>query len=397
MPEFSYLAQDGTGRPVTGIVSAISRREAVTVLASRTLIPVHVTEAKRSPTGRRRRRWSATQYSQLSDLLRTGVPLLKALDVLRDQAPTSDQRLLAQDLRDRLTDGASLSESMRAQDHAFDSITLGIVQAGEEGGFLEEALRRIAALQERTEEVRSRITGALIYPLLLLLAGTLLVLGLLVFFVPNFSPIFERLAAQNQLPWATRVLIGASDFLRGYGGLLALLIGGLLVMARGAISWRTLRSQLLGYIVVRPYLGLVLRETMAARFCRVLGTLLKNDVPLVTALRITRGAVGDARFGERIDEIATQVADGSRIAPRFSGCPYMPTDVLAMIAVGEQANTLDTVLMDAAEILDRRASRRLDLYLKLLEPALLLCMAGIVLFLVIGLMLPIFDASAVEY
>ena len=396
MPEFSYLAQDFSGRQVTGSLVAPSRRDAASQLASRTLVPLQLEEKAAKPAGRRRR-WTAMHYGQLSDLLRTGVPLLKALEVLRDQANAPEQQSLFQEMRDGLADGASLSEVMQGQREAFDPIAVGIVQAGEEGGFLEEALRRIAVLQERSDEFRGRLCGALIYPLVLVSVGSLLVLGLLVFFVPNFAPIFERLAAQGQLPWATRVLITASNVLRGHGWWIALGGAGLLLTFGSSLDLGAARAAVLSRLARLRFAGAVVRETITARFCRVLGTLLKNDVPMVRALRITRNAVGDSRFAQVIDQAVNDVADGGRLATHLTNCCYLPADITAMVAVGEQANTLETVLLDAADILERRSSRRLDLYLKLLEPALLLFLAGVVLFLVIGLMLPIFDASGVQY
>ena len=396
MPEYAFLAQDAAGRQVEGTLRASTRREAVVQLASRTLLPVEVKETRERRV-HRRGRWTSAHFGQLADLLRTGIPLLKSLEVLRDQASQGELRQLIQEMREGLADGQSLADVMQLHDGSFDPVAVGMVRAGEEGGFLEESLRRIALLQERTEEVRGRVVGALIYPMVLVTVGSLLVLGLLVFFVPSFAPIFERLAEQGQLPWPTRVLMAISGLLRGQGVGLLLAVAMAVLLGTSFVDRTALRARILSSLVHIPYLGRVLREATTARFCRVLGALLRNDVPVVRALKITQGAVVDRDFAQAIQRAAAEIADGGRLAPQLTSSGYPPADVAAMIAVGETANTLDTVLVDAAEILDRRVARRLDLLLKLLEPALLLLMAGVVLFLVIGLMLPIFDASGVNY
>jgi general secretion pathway protein F len=396
MPTFLYVAHDLAGRKISGKLTAASNSEAVGQIAGRQLVPLSVTEdAVRGfqPAAR----FPASYYSQLSDLLRTGVPLLGALDVLRRQASSQATQEMLDEMRAQLADGVSLSDAMRSEPQIFSTITTGIVQAGEEGGFLEEALRRIGTLQSRTAELRSRIVGALVYPLLLMVAMTVIVFALLIYFVPKFAPIFERLSAQNALPWATWLLIAVSDFLRGYCGWLAVFGAACVLVMWDALRLAPIIRRVLTHLSRFRWLGVLVREAVSARFCLVLGTLLKNQVPLVRALHITRQAIGDRAFSQRVEEAAHSVADGGRLSTQLSQLNYIPTDVAEMIAIGEQANTLDAVLLEAADILEKRLSRRLDLAIKLLEPAMLCCIAAIILFLVIGLMLPILDVSGTVF
>ena len=394
MPEFRYLAQDAGGKQISGTLSAATSRDVATAIMARALTPLQIMAGSKRPSfGGCSAKLSATFYTQMADLLRTGVPLMRVLDVLKRQAKKPVIRDMLQTVRDRIADGASLSEAMQAHPQTFNAVTIGIIRAGEEGGFLEESLRRNGVLQERADELRGRVIGALVYPALLTAVGSLIILGLLVFFVPNFAPIFDRLAAQGRLPAVTQVLMSASEFLRSYGAWLILGFAAIGFLALPQINLSAWSSRCLSWAAQQKFGGLLIRELATARMCRVLGTLLKNEVPLVRSLRITADALGNAEFAADVNGAADAVADGKSLAAHLGTCPYLPGDVAEMLSVGEQANTLDTVLIDAADVLERRSSRRLDLCLKLLEPILLLLLAGVVLLFVIGLMLPIFDSS----
>jgi general secretion pathway protein F/type IV pilus assembly protein PilC len=268
-----------------------------------------------------------------------------------------------------------------------------VVAAGEEGGFLEDSLVRIGQLCRKQDELKQRIAGAMIYPSLLAVAGALIVLALLIYFVPSFQPIFEGMAQRSQLPWATTVLIGASDLIRQWGvsiGLIALIALGSLASSK---SPRRLWTLGLEAIAPMPGLGVLIREGVAERFCRILGTLLGNHVPMVRALEIARQTIGLPAFATHLSQVSRDVADGSSLSHQLRRHPFFPADIGAMLAVGEQSNTLAGVLVEAADILERRNARRIEVLLKLMEPFLLIGLAAIVLFLVIGLMLPILDAS----
>jgi general secretion pathway protein F/type IV pilus assembly protein PilC len=392
MAEFHYLACDPQGRQLHGAISAGSRREALITLNQRSLTTLQLV-AGSTPNAASKTRWGATQYGQLADLLRTGVPMLQAMEVLRQQASQPSSKALMQQMMEQLADGSSLSQAMRSAGDAFDPIAIGVVAAGEEGGFLEDSLVRIGQLCRKQDELKQRIAGAMIYPSLLAVAGALIVLALLIYFVPSFQPIFEGMAQRSQLPWATTVLIGASDLIRQWGvsiGLIALIALGSLASSK---SPRRLWTLGLEAIAPMPGLGVLIREGVAERFCRILGTLLGNHVPMVRALEIARQTIGLPAFANHLSQVSRDVADGSSLSHQLRRHPFFPADIGAMLAVGEQSNTLAGVLVEAADILERRNARRIEVLLKLMEPFLLIGLAAIVLFLVIGLMLPILDAS----
>ncbi len=397
MPDFAYIARDLQGKRVKGTVAAASAREAVSLLSGQALFPVEVTEDQPIPAWRRGRRISgqamAVIYAQLSGLLRSGVPLLRSLQVLQTQTSNMSLRQTLEDVHDRVEDGATLAEAMRHHPQAFNELAVSMVRAGGEGGFLEDALERIAQFTEQQEDLKSRTLGALAYPMFLGVVGTLVVFGLLVFFVPNFGQIFDDLREAGQLPAITSGLMWLSDSLQRYGLFLLLGLGLLGTFVRSRLTTDRGRRWADYYRLRIPLLGSIHRNLAVARFCRVLGTLLHNGVPILKSLEISRDAAGNRILSEAVEEASENISAGDSLAKPLAASGHFPGTVVEMIAVAEESNTLDRVLVEIADGLERRTARRLDLAVRLLEPVMLLILAAIVLFVVIALLLPIFKMT----
>ncbi len=398
MPEFYYVARETSGRKVDGVISAASQREAINVLATRSLFPIQIA-TRRPPTstgvrGRVSGQLLATTYSQLAALLRSGVPLLRSLRVLRDQTSHRTLKYVLTDVHDRVEDGMTLSDAMARHPRIFGEMTINMVRAGGEGGFLEEALDRVAQFTEEYEDLKARTAGALAYPMFLAVAGVLVVTGLMVFFVPKFGMLFERLRDRGELPRMTDLLLGTSELLRGYGWviLVGIAVGYVALRSRlesesGRRAWDRLKLRL-------PGAGPIFLSLAVARFCRVLGTLLRNGVPILKSLDIARDAAGNRILSEAVQKATENVTSGQRLAEPLRASGYFPANVVEMIAVAEESNTLDQVLVQIAENLEKSTARRLDLFVRLLEPIMLLILAGFVLFIVFALLLPIIKMSS---
>src|SRR5262245_23577149 len=225
MPDFAYIARDATGQKVSGTLSAATEREVLGILSGRSLFPVQVSASKASAAPganlRVRGQVMATVYSQLAALLRGGVPMLKSLAVLREQSSNKNLKAILDEVYHRVEDGSTLADAMARFPRAFNEMAINMVRAGGEGGFLEDALDRVASFTEQQEDLKGRTISAMVYPLLLGTAGTIVVTGLIVFFVPKFAVMFERLRERGELPWATELLLWISEMARG-PGLLAL-------------------------------------------------------------------------------------------------------------------------------------------------------------------------------
>jgi general secretion pathway protein F/type IV pilus assembly protein PilC len=402
MPEFAYTALAKTGSRTQGTLTAVSEREAMSMLDARGLFPIRIEAAKAKATGlqlgskrRIRSKYMAPFYSQLADLLRSGVPLLRSLDILERQSSNPALSEVLREVRSRVADGTGLAEAMSQHPRAFNELAISMVKAGQEGGFLEDVLKRIADFTEHQEDLKAKVVGALAYPVILAVIGTLVLFSLILFVVPRFEPIFKKLDELGELPTLTIFIMGASHFLMSPRGLSILVVGFVVIMA--FLRWKNSpsgRLRLDGWRLRMPGAGRIYLQYALSRFTRILGTLLHNGIPILRALKIAEEATGNKVLSEAIDRSAENVKAGDSLAAPLAACKYFPRDVVEMIAVGEESNSLETVLVDISQGLEKRTTRQLDLFVRLLEPLMLLVMAGIILVVVAGLLLPVFKMGA---
>ena len=399
MPDYKYLARELTGKQVTGTLTASSEKDALANLAGRSLFPINVVQteqSKQQSSGGSRRvpaKFLTVFYNQLADLLKSGVPLLRSLQLLEDQTSHPSLKFVIQDVREQVADGTRLNDAMRRHPKAFNFLTVSMVKAGEEGGFLEDVLARIAAFNDHQEELKGKVTGAMVYPVFLLIVGFLVVAAMMVWVVPNFAPMFDSMKKDGTLPWATTTLFSISDTVQEYGVLMALAAAGAIFALGSYLQSDKGRRVLDEWKLKVPGLGGILQSLAVARFSRMLGTLLKNGVPILQSLRIAKDASGNMVLAEAIGNAADNVSSGQSLAVPLRSSGQFSKDLIEMIAVGEEANNLENVLIGVADNLERRTSRRIDMVVRLLEPMMLLFMAGIVVFIVMALLLPVMTMS----
>jgi general secretion pathway protein F/type IV pilus assembly protein PilC len=397
MPDFAYTARDAKGLKVTGSVAAQSEREAVATLTGRSLFPIEVKADKAAIKAASSKRVSGQTMAgisgQMSTLLRSGVSMLRTLAVLRDQTSNKTLKLVLEDVHARVEEGNSLADAMSRYPRVFSEISVNMVRAGSEGGFLEDALERIAQFTEQQEDLKGRTVGALAYPVILAVIGTLVVSVLVIFFVPMFAEIFQQLRDKNELPILTDILLFISDTLRGYGLLILLVLVGASVLVRARLQTDEGRLWLDTWKLRLPLAGPILRSLAVSRFCRVLGTMLKNGVPILKSLDISREAAGNRVLSLAIAGAAENITAGQSLAKPLAASKEFPQTVVEMIAVAEESNSLDRVLVEVANSLETRTVRQLDLMVRLLEPLMLMVLAGIVLCVVIALLMPIIRMS----
>lgn len=402
MPQFTYKAKKEDGSIVTGVLQAESERGALDSLGRMGVFPLELSsrdeaEAAPAPVARRPRRRAragdvALFTRQLGDLLKAGVPLNRALHTLAAQTSNGELADTVAELEKAVASGSPLHEALGKFPRLFPPLYASMVRAGEAGGFLEDALRRLASFLEKDQELRSRIASALAYPALLIVIGTFAVGFLMVFFIPRFSEIFKKLG--DDLPVPTQIVMAGSAFLRdGW----PFLLGGLaaaLLLARRAAETRRGRRVLDRLRLRLPLFGEVVRKSAVARFARTLGTLLKSGVPILEALSISKEALGNQVLREDIDEAAAGVRQGRGLAEILRRTRSFPPMVTDMIAVGEESGNLDEVLVQVADSYDAQVDRAVRVFVALFEPALLVLMAALVGFVVISMLLPVFSLSS---
>lgn len=398
MPEFAYRARNATGQEVAGTISAASEREALAMLGDRALFPLKlVSEKAYNLPWRQSKRVSsqvlANTLAQMADLLNSGVPLMRSLDVLSRQAAQPAMSEVMTDVRAQVSDGATLDAAMAKHPNVFNELTVSMVRAGGEGGFLEDVLKRTSDFIEQQEDLKSRVIGAVTYPALLAIAGFSAVTVLIVFFVPKFAELFARLEERGELPGLTTALLWTSDVLGSYGLLIVAALAGVGVWLHYQLQTdrgRLIRDQIK---IKLPVAGKVFLNLAISRFCRVLGTLLRNGVPILRSLEISSDSTGNKVISQAIRQAAENISSGQSLAQPLAACGLFPQAVVEMITVAEESNNLENVLINVADSIDRRTERQLDLMVRLIEPAMLMVMASIILVVVIALLLPVFQMS----
>ena len=398
MPEYIYKAKTRAGKDVSGQMTANTVKEVLDRLNAQKLFPISVEDAHKNDVDLSKLFKSKPPISavsafltQLAELLENGVPVLTAFQALGKQTPNPALREVVSDISDQVADGTSVDVAFAAHSKVFDDLTLSVIKAGTEGAFLESALKRTSKFLEDQEELRSKIQSAMIYPTVLCVVGVLVVSVLLIAFVPKFEPMFESLtAAGKPLPICTVWLLAFRSFCGKYGLYALGVIFALFVWAR--IQFRTKSGKRFRdkWRLKLPVLGPVAQASCVSKLCRVLGTLLQNGVPILRALEISSRSTGNALLQDAVENAADAVAAGEPLSRPLAESKLIPPNAMTMISIAEESNTLEKVLVNLADSLERQLAKRVDVLTRLLEPMMLLLLAGAVFYIIIALLLPVF-------
>lgn len=397
MPVYAYIGLEPSGKKRVGVIDAASSAAAVEAVEGRGLMPVRVDErAQDRPNGQKRpsariRPAVVHQFlRQLAGLLTAGVPLSRALEILGRESTSPAAMGLWRRVRDEVSDGTPLAEAMSHHPRVFAPVHVAMVRAGETGGFLDVVLRQIAEFMSRERDLKSRVVGALVYPMVLACVATGVVIFLLSWFIPKFSTIFEQFG--QSLPLLTRIVQGASLMVRDYGPFIAVMVAVGLIALRKVAATPAGRRLCDKWILKVPAVGHVTARFALVRFCRMLGTLLGAGVPLITALNVASEAIGNQVLADALDDAINRVQQGDTLAHGLATCPGLfPPSVIEVIAVAEESGQLGAELTRLGADNEQELDRRLRLLVTLVEPALLFVMATIVGTIVIGMLLPVFD------
>lgn len=404
MPVYEYQALDRAGKSRSGIIDAESPAAARQKLRRSGVFPTGLKEAS-SPIRQKgirhgfiplfSKRVRPAEISaatrELATLLAAGIPLVASLDALIAQtANPLLQKILAQ-TKESVTQGNSLASSLAQHPRIFSEIYVNMVGAGEESGSLDLVLNRLAELAEHQQALKGRLKAALAYPIFMLLIGVLVLFFLVAFIVPSITKIFHEM--HRILPLPTLILIAVSDWLKSYwflavGGCL-----GLLLLARRFIRTPKGRRAWDGIKLGSPLIGPLSRKAAIARFCRTLGSLLQNGVPLLSALGIVRNIVNNTQIGEAIEEAVEDVRSGKGLAASLSKSRWFPPVAIQMISAGEQSGEMEAMLHKMADVFEREVETQTVVLTSLLEPAMILAMGLTVGFIVVSILLPIFEMN----
>jgi len=406
MPQFTYKAIDGNGKERRGTVNAASAEEANNQVTGMGLMPTEISEAKgkakkgasggvkaakkkSSLFGRVSSEELTLFTRQLATLLRSGVPLLRALDVMERQEKNAKLASIISGLAENVRAGNSFSDGLTQNPKIFDKLYVNMVRAGEAGGILETVLDRLAGFMEKSLRLRKRVKSAMIYPSVVIFVAIVIVVLLMVVVVPKFEEIFANMLKGAALPQITQIVVGSSRFVQENIVVVLVALVGAVVFLR--IFFKTKVGGRAKDLVVfkLPKIGDLLGKANIARFTRTFGTLLSSGVPILDALVITREVVSNRYFADAIGRIHDQVRDGETVAAPMSNENIFPSMVTSMVEVGEETGELDQMLTRVADNYDEDVDNAVNGITSIIEPVMIVFLAVVVGFIVIALFMPI--------
>ena len=396
MPAFRYTAIDTAGAVTRGEMEAPDQAAAIARIQGQGHIPIRAEaagglrwldilqrEVGRGPALRRGELTNTVR--ELSIMLGAGQDLDRALRFLVEMAPNARVVGVLEAMRDAVRDGSPLAVAMGRQPRSFPRLLVGMVRAGEAGGTLAATLDRLALLLERERSLTSTVRSAMIYPALLLVAAIGSIVLLLTEVLPQFVPLFQQNGAA--LPWSTQLLIDMGDAVGHYGIYALLLLALCALLGRAALERPRVRLGLDRGLLRVPILGGLLREVVAARFTRTLGTLLINGVPLIAALGIVRDAVGNTAAAAAVDSTITRARSGGGLARPLGEHAIMPRRTIHLLRLGEETAQLGPMALSAAEIHEERTRLGVQRLVSLLVPLITIVMGAAIAGIVVSLLL----------
>jgi general secretion pathway protein F len=397
MPAFAYQALDSTGKTQRGVLQGDNARAVRASLRERGLNPLEVAavETGAARPGLLGRGLSGAQLAlmtrQLATLLKAGLPLDEALAALAEQNDDTRSRTLAVALRSRVMEGASLATALADAPDSFPDIYRASIAAGEQAGRLEQVLGRLAEYSEAREALNQKVWAALVYPLLLSVVAVAIVAGLLAWVVPQIVGVFTQM--HQTLPWATRALIALSAFVRGFGWLLLIALVVVAAGARLALRANHVRAAWHRFVLRLPLVGRLVRAANTARCTRTLALLTASAVPLLDALQIAAQVMPNLPMRDAVKGAAVRVREGGSFSRSLAESGYFPPVALRLIASGERAGELERMLDEAANQEQRELDRWMTVLTSVLGPLVILLVGAMVLFIVLAILLPIFDLN----
>jgi type II secretory pathway component PulF len=402
---FTYKALDRQGQPVSGVIEAVDRKSAISLLAEKGQFVIDLATGDkkavestieaafvRSRVGSRE---LVQMTEQMMTALKAGLPVLQTLQIIAKQQHKPALRSLLEELAGDVKAGRSLSEAMARHPEVFSPLYVSMVQVGETGGILEETMEQLVRLLQREQKIQGSLKSASIYPLFVLTLGLISVTIVLVWIMPQLLEAMDIEYAALPLP--TKVLMGISHFLVYWGWLAALATGaGVYLFMRWKATAKG-RFQFDAFKLKSPLLGKVLRTLAVGRFARTLGALTKCGIPILESLAVVRDTLGNAVLEREMDRVAESVKTGSSLAEPMEQSGLFDPLLVQIVSIGEQTGKLDEMLLQAAATFDEQADTVLQRFMAIFPALLILILAAIVFFLIASILLPILGMDLSVY
>lgn len=399
MPIFTYLGKSKRGRVLKGELEAADERIARIQLKRRN---IEVTKLKVKPKDifegisflqpKVTKKDLVIFTRQFSTMIDAGLPLVQGLNILAEQSENKTFRGMLKQITKDVEGGSTLADALNKHPKVFDALFVNLIAAGEVGGILDTILQRLAEYIEKAEKLKSKVKGAMVYPMAVLIIGVLVMAVIMIFVIPVFQEMFSGLG--KGLPALTQLVINISDFTKGN---IHFMIVGLIVFSWAFRRYRGTSSgkRNIDIAVLKlPIFGELIRKVAVARFTRTLGTMISSGVPILDALDITARTSGNAVVEEVIYDARTSIAEGQSISEPLSESDIFPGMVTQMISVGESTGSLDAMLEKIANFYDDEVDVTVNALTALMEPLMMMFLAGALGPIIIAMYLPIFQMAS---
>jgi type IV pilus assembly protein PilC len=391
---FAWEGRDRGGKTVSGEIKAASEVVVQATLRRQGITPVKVTK-RRAKRGKKITDRDITLFTrQLATMMKSGVPLLQAFDIVAKGSDNGSVSKLFLDIKGDVETGTSLSKAFRKYPLYFDNLFCNLVGAGEAAGILDDLLDRLATYKEKMEAIRGKIKSALFYPASVLVVAFVVVAVIMLFVVPAFKEVFSNFGAS--LPAPTEMVIAMSDFFTSYWYLIFGGIGGTVYFFMQAWKRSPKVQAVMDRLLLKaPIFGEVIRKATIARWLSTLSTMFAAGVPLVEALDSVGGASGNVVYADATKKIQQEVSTGTSLTVAMNHADVFPNMVLQMAAIGEESGSLDSMLTKSADVYEREVDDAVESLSSLLEPLIMVVLGVIIGGLVVAMYMPIFKLGQV--
>jgi len=401
MPLFKYTAKQAPDRTIEKIIEAASKEDALEKISKNGLYPLKIEEATASqekiPSGETnnlkiRSREITTFSRQFSILLKSGVPMLSSLNILKNQSRDKQYKQMLIDIHEKVKNGVDLSKSLTAYPRVFSSFYIAMVQAGESSGALHQVLSRISDYRKRMEEIFSHIRAALAYPILIALVGAGTVIYMLTSVMPKLLKVFSDLG--QQLPVSTKILINLSKFLRQWWLWVVVIICGLLLLANQFLKTKSGKRFWSVFKIKLPFFGKFLVKVELMRFARTLEILIRSGIPILKAIKVTVPVLQNELIKEKVTAGKKILQEGGSFTKSLEVSGFFPEFMINLLLVGEESGRLAESLAEIGNTYERETEETIKTMISLIEPVLILIMGVVVGFIVFSMLFPLFQITA---
>ena len=405
MAAFEYLALDGSGKQSKGVLEGDTARQIRQILREKKLIPIEVESVnqaqKKNVSGQKqfinKTKISASDLAlitrQIATLVRAAIPLEESIKAVAEQSEKKKQQTMLLGIRARVVEGHTMADALSEYPSVFNELYRSMVAAGEKSGHLELVLERLADYTESRQAISQKITGALVYPVILSIVSVGIVSFLLGYVVPQITESFA--SSGQELPWLTQALLSMSEYVQSWGLLSLILVILLIIGFKYLLRSPNIRLAWDRWKIRAWVIGKIIRGLNAARFARTLAILNASSVPLLEGLKIAADVMSNIELKNAVNEAAVRVSEGAGLKVSLQQCGYFPPMMLHMIASGESSGELEQMLDRAADNQETQFDNMVSIMMDLIGPIMILIMGAFVFIIVLAIMLPVFELADV--